>query len=345
LKCIASGSAAAALRLKSQESGAGRFTDFLLPPLTFYEYLSLSGEAEAVDFDDFFDLDDRDNPFLGRPPAKVRTDIDALNRRFVDYLNFGGYPEVGLSAESQAEAGRFIKSDIIDKVLLRDLPGLYGIEDTQELNSLFTTLAFNTAQEISLEQLAKTSGVAKATIRRYIEYLEAAFLIRTVHRVDKNARSFERAVRFKVYLTNPSIRSALFAPVAADDEAVGSLVETAIFAQWFHARDASLRYARWDRGEIDIVSLSPEQRAQWAVEVKWSDRAVRHPEELKEIFDFCHKNGLPRVTVTTRTLAAARIEQKLLVQFYPAALYCFLVGWNAIQGRAERGPGPVLTPP
>lgn len=32
LKLVASGSAAAALRLKSQESGAGRFTDFLLPP-------------------------------------------------------------------------------------------------------------------------------------------------------------------------------------------------------------------------------------------------------------------------------------------------------------------------
>ena len=41
IKCVVSGSAAAALRLKSMESGAGRFTDFLLPPLTFHEYLDL----------------------------------------------------------------------------------------------------------------------------------------------------------------------------------------------------------------------------------------------------------------------------------------------------------------
>ncbi|HNG90935.1 MAG TPA: AAA family ATPase, partial [Saprospiraceae bacterium] len=40
-KFVVSGSAAAALKLKSNESGAGRFTDFLLPPLTFYEYISL----------------------------------------------------------------------------------------------------------------------------------------------------------------------------------------------------------------------------------------------------------------------------------------------------------------
>jgi hypothetical protein len=44
---VASGSAAAALRLKSQESGAGRFTDFLLPPLTFAEFLDLSAWRKA----------------------------------------------------------------------------------------------------------------------------------------------------------------------------------------------------------------------------------------------------------------------------------------------------------
>ncbi len=38
---IVSGSAAAALKLKSNESGAGRFTEFMLPPLTFNEFLHL----------------------------------------------------------------------------------------------------------------------------------------------------------------------------------------------------------------------------------------------------------------------------------------------------------------
>jgi len=41
IKFIVSGSAAAALRVKSTESGAGRFHDFMLPPLTFQEYLHL----------------------------------------------------------------------------------------------------------------------------------------------------------------------------------------------------------------------------------------------------------------------------------------------------------------
>lgn len=41
VKFVASGSAAAALRKSSNESGAGRFTDFNLPPLLFFEYIHL----------------------------------------------------------------------------------------------------------------------------------------------------------------------------------------------------------------------------------------------------------------------------------------------------------------
>ena len=41
VKFVASGSAAAEIKKRSNESGAGRFTDFNLPPLTFYEYIHL----------------------------------------------------------------------------------------------------------------------------------------------------------------------------------------------------------------------------------------------------------------------------------------------------------------
>src|SRR3989344_4174892 len=188
IKCIASGSAAAALRLKSMESGAGRFSHFLLPPLTFYEYMFLLERTDLVTIT---------KSDLGYARGAETKNIVELNRHFIDYLNFGGYPEVAFSKEIQKDPGQFVKSDIIDKVLLRDLPSLYGVHDIQELNYLFTTLAFNTANEISLEELSKGSGVAKNTIKRYIEYLEAAFLIKTVHRIDRSAKRFRRGEFFQ----------------------------------------------------------------------------------------------------------------------------------------------------
>jgi uncharacterized protein len=317
IKFIASGSAAAALRLKSIESGAGRFTDFLLPPLTFYEYLDLLGMTGLVE------VDEEDEA-----GSKI-ADLEQLNQSFVHYLNFGGYPEVVFSEAIQSDPERFVKGDIIDKVLLRDLPGLYGIQDVQELNHLFTTLAFNSANEVSLEPLSRSSGVAKNTLKRYIEYLEAAFLIKVVHRIDQSARHFQRENFFKVYLTNPSMRSALFSPIDEKDEAMGALAETAIFAQWFHSH-SELYYARWKDGEVDIVQLGPRQKPSWALEVKWSDRFVEEPGELKSIVRFCQENGLSAATVTTRTERAARQVGGVEIEFIPASLYCYLVGYNNI---------------
>ncbi len=317
IKFVASGSSAAALRLKSSESGAGRFTDFLLPPLTFHEYLDLLGQTHQVDL---------------REKTFVAADINELNRHFLNYLNFGGYPEVMFSDAIQADLGRFIKSDIIDRVLLRDLPSLYGIQDIQELNYLFTTLAFNTANEVSLENLSKSSGVAKNTIKKYIEYLEAAFLIKLVHRVDRNARHFQRANFFKVYVTNPSMWSALFELLKSDAPVMGSLAETAIFSQWFHS-SGKRYYARWTNGEVDIVGLDANQRAKWAIEVKWTDRYANKPSELKSLLSFCAANKLDRALVTTLTHQGDRTHNGVRLRFVPTSLYCWIVGYNIINGR------------
>jgi len=320
IKCTVSGSAAAALRLKSTESGAGRFTDFLLPPLTFHEYLTLLGKNDLVR------LNNNDPHFF------EAANIEELNKSFLHYLNFGGYPEVIFSEEIQQDPGRFIKSDIIDKVLLRDLPSLYGVQDVQELNYLFTTLAYNTANEVSLDELSKGSGVAKNTIKKYIEYLEAAFLIKIVHRVDRNAKRFKRANFFKVYLTNPSIRSALFSPINDKDIAIGSLAETAVFSQWFHSEDP-LHYARWKEGEVDIVNIDHDQKAGWMVEVKWSDRFYSRPNDLKNVVQFCRSNNLDNALVTTKTKTGNHVIENINIKFLPVSLYCYTVGHNLVRGK------------
>jgi predicted AAA+ superfamily ATPase len=200
IRVVATGSAAAAHNHKSAQSGAGRFTEFVLPPLTFFEYLLFIGATD--------DLITEELESVEASRFRAR-DIHALNDAFVDYVNFGGYPEAVFSETVRRNPRRYIKSDIIDKVLLRDLPSLYGISNVQELNALFNTVAYNSAQEISVEQLSRSSGVTKPTINKYLDYLEAAFLIKRLRRVDENAAHFRRAMTFKVYLTHPTMRAAV----------------------------------------------------------------------------------------------------------------------------------------
>lgn len=325
---VATGSAAAALRLKSIESGAGRFSDYVLPPLTFAEYLMfINREAELISTT----LIEAPMP---EPNKYSAPNIEALNDEFVNYLNFGGYPEAVFSETIRQNPGQYIKSDIIDKVLLRDLPSLYGISDIQELNRLFTTLAYNSGNEVSLDELSKSSGVAKNTIKRYLEYLEAAFLIRRVERIDRNAKRFKRAMCFKVYLTNPSMRAALFGQLDANAGAMGAMTETAIFSQWQHNRIIELYYARWNSGEIDIVHLDlAHQSPSWVVEVKWSDKPYRSNSELDNCIDFVKKN--PRISqpimITSRTIADENFLYKgVQFNFVPASLYAYILGTNLL---------------
>jgi len=288
-KVVVSGSAAAALRWASNESGAGRFSDFVLPPLSFSEFLKFSTTKREY------------AALLGTKRGE-KPGIAALNEKFIDFLNYGGFPEAVLNKSIKQDFQRFIGDDVLSKVMLRDLPSLYGIDDPQELNQFFSLLAFNTGTEINLESLSQTSGVALNTVKKYLQYLEAAFLIRRVERIDKNARRFKRASTMKIYLTNPCLRAALFGPVSAESHAMGSLAETAMFAAFFESGILSIiKYARWDNGEIDFVATGGGGSLIFAYECKWSDSVYGDHRSLTPYIDFAKENRLLTVNMTSKS--------------------------------------------
>src|SRR5579863_6732045 len=321
-KFIVSGSAAAALKLKSTESGAVRFTEFMLPPLTFHEYINLKNYDSIITEGNFY---------WKKKKTEIYTtnNIAALNRHFVDYINFGGYPEVIFSEKIKSNLERYIKGDIIDKVLLRDLPSLYGIQNVQELNAFFSMLVFYTGNELSYESLAKKSGVNKPTLTKYIEYLEAAFLIKIIRRIDSCGKKFQRQNYFKIYLTNPSLRSALFSPLEATDDAMGHMVETAIFSQWLHRESSIPYYARWGTGEVDFVTLDEKDlKPLWAGEIKWSNAPFTHTNlELKNLISFCRKADMQNAIATTLDETGQREVGGVTISFLPSSVYAYNAGY------------------
>ncbi|MCG8505639.1 MAG: ATP-binding protein [Sphingomonadales bacterium] len=332
IRFVASGSAAAALKLKSRESGAGRFSDFLLPPLTFWEFCNFQGlTEESLEQGDMIRL----NP---------------LNEAFIDYVNFGGFPEVVIRTDGSQNFASLVGEDVVDRVLLRDLPSLYGISNPQELNRLFVTLAYNTAEEVNLESLSQHSHVAKNTIKRYLEYLEAAFLIRRLHRVDQHVKHFQRAVTFKVYLTNSSLRTALFGPVGEDDPAFGRLAETAYFGQLAQSYAfGQYFYARWKKrsAEVDFVRLDPSFREPVVVaEIKWSDHHFERPEELAGLNGFLEANPKLQkqdrsVYAFTKTAVGFHKIANVDVLFFPLSLACYLQSKIEVVDFLKRGVHPL----
>lgn len=323
-KFIVSGSAAAALKWHSTESGAGRFTDFLLPPLTFQEYIHLK-KLDHLIYDGEIQYGNNNRHYC------LTHNTKELNKEFINYLNFGGYPEVVLSEKIQSDMGRYVKNDIVDKVLLRDLPSLYGIKDVQELNRFFTYIAYNTGNEFSYETMSKESGIQKDTLKKYLEYLEAAFLIKVLNKVGINAKRLKRITSFKVYLTNPSLRTALFSPITETDQEMGNMVETAILSQWMHREQLDLTYARWKEGrkegEVDLVLVDDKSyKPVWGVEIKWSNRYYNKPQELKSLISFCKENKFESAVATSIDQLGMKEIEDLKLTFIPASIYAYNIG-------------------
>ena len=75
------------------------------------------------------------------------------------------------------------------------------------------------------------------------------------------------------------------------------------------------------------------QRVSWAVEVKWSDRYYDRPNELKSLIGFCHTQQLNEPLVTTISKRGSKVIENVKIEYEPASLYCFALGYNIIAGK------------
>ena len=168
-------------------------------------------------------------------------------------------------------------------------------------------------------------------MKKYLEYLEAAFLIKVLNKVDLTAKRLKRITSFKVYLTNPSLRTALFSPITETDSEMGNMVETAVLSQWMHQEKLDLTYARWkegrNEGEVDIVLVDEKKyRPLWGVEIKWSNRYFERPNELKSLIHFCKSNHFQKALITTIDQSGIKQIEGLFFSFLPASIYCYNIG-------------------
>lgn len=123
----------------------------------------------------------------------------------------------------------------------------------------------------------------------------------------------------------------MFSPLQALDEALGAMTETAIYAQWLHRTSFTPWYARWNNGEVDMVGLSSKNlKPVWALEIKWTDRYVGKPNELKSLLKFCKENHLSRAIVTSISQQELKQYDGVELYFIPAAAYAFTVGANTL---------------
>lgn len=274
IKILVSGSESLFLRKDIKESLGGRLFEFRINQLNFMEYLAFS----------------RQQDFLAKP-ALYQSEIVSALRTF---MKINGFPEL-VNVSDEMVIRRYLKETVIDKILYKDIPQLFGIRNTGVLGEILDIIMFQPGQILDVVRLSKEMGLSRQAAASYLDYLEKAFLIRKLYNFSRNLRRQKRALK-RYY---PAI---VFAQTIEDKFALcfENTLVWQLDAQFFF-RDAY-------KNEVDIV-LAGDQKNAMPVEVKTGDV------DLKGIKVFMQKNNLSRGVVITIDKSEER-EGIALVPFW-----------------------------
>lgn len=324
---IATGSVSSAIVKESKESGLGRFLIIPVPTLSFSEYLKI----KKVDVPEI-DLKNVDPFKLYELPLQRQTDImmklDKLQLEFLNYIQIGGFPENILS-DNITKANRLLREDVIDKAIKKDIPEVFDIRNTLDLERIFLYLCYNSGSLINIEAIAKElNGISRITIEKYISYLESANLIYICKPTDIRGKGVLK-LQNKIYIADSSIRnSVLLNNVLTDPEELGILVEGVVYRHikyHFQKDMLGVGYFKTDsKGkEIDIVVMH-NQKVKLLAEVKYREQA-----EIKETDAIVtYALAAPNLVITKRGLdfGLKNHENGKKIYRIPAHVLLYLLG-------------------
>lgn len=273
---VATGSASPVLMKGSRESGAGRWTVIEVPTLSFFEYCELLNIPQPI-------LPKKLRitqltTMTQQERTGIMLSLSDVQNHFMRYLQVGGFPELALS-DNDILAEQIMREDVVDKVLKRDLPSLYNVRNSIELERIFLYLCNVSSEIVSIEAIARElNGVSRPTVENYIRYLESANLIYQSWPVDMVGKKVLKASP-KIYISDAAIRNAVLMDegILSNPIEMGKVVETAVYkhvAAFYYQKATSVGYLRVGKKnkEIDIVVEYPNVK-NILIEVKYREGA------------------------------------------------------------------------
>lgn len=234
IKFILTGSSNYYLRNLFPESLSGRKFLYILPVLSFREYLFFNQQISENQLTQ--NLEESLLP-------KSKTEILKTSELYNDYIEFGGFPEVVLT--SDRETKRLVLKNIFASFFEKDIKVFTELRDVRELRDLILLLAARNGNLIDVTKLASEMEVNRVKIYNYLEFLEGIFFLKMI---PKYSKSIDRSVvgGKKIYFSDTGVLN-LLAKVTD-----GQLLETAVANQLSFYGELSF-YNKRNKAEIDFI--------------------------------------------------------------------------------------------
>lgn len=135
------------------------------------------------------------------------TEEDAFN----EYMTYGGLPRI-LSFGTDEQKSKYL-TDLFKETYLKDLIEHNHIVNTTELEDLVNILASSVGSLTNPSKLEHTfrsvlkSEITSKTIKKYLDYLQDAFIVDVANRYDIKGRRYI-GTPVKIYFIDPGLRNA-----------------------------------------------------------------------------------------------------------------------------------------
>lgn len=207
---------------------------------------------------------------------------------FEDLLTKGGFPEPYFS-ENMIEANRW-RLQYINSVLSTDVFEFDKIQNINALKTIFELLRTKIGSPVSYKSLAEDVAVSPTTVKKYIEILEALYIIFRVTPFSKNiARSLLKEP--KIYFFDTGLVKGNEGAQLENLVAVCLLKH--VFAKVdYLAESYTLHYLRTKDGEEIDFAVVRDDEIEQMIEVKNSDKEVS-----KALSTFHKKYHIPAIQI------------------------------------------------
>ncbi len=299
VKFIVSGSASLAISKGAKESLAGRIYEFLLPLLSFKEYLNFLGQ----------EFPEVKSPFALSTLKEVYLKKETLLPLFFSYLKKGGFIEI-TEEEDDFKIKEYAKS-ILERIIFGDIPMSFKVKDPLILKEMIELIASNPGILLDYTKLSEIFKRDRRLIASYAFYLDYALLIKVFSNFSGSRFSSGRKLK-KVYPASTNFIFRFCREKFFDSKFLGKVIENVvgIFLN-------TSFFWRERQKEVDFILEEGEERI--PVEVKWKERIKR--KDLNGILKFCEKfNAGKGIVLTKEELKEEKIKGRS-IYFIPVWIY------------------------
>ena len=245
-KIVISGSSSKLLSGELSTVLTGRHLDIFTHPLSFKEFIQFKGIQLKNHLD-------------------IITQKIELKRKFDEYAEFGGFPEVALSKEKKQ-----LLLTYFDDILTKDIEKRYKIRETEKLRALSHFYLTNISKSITFNSLKKIINTTTNTIEKFSSYLEEVNLIFFIKRLSFKVKEQEKSPR-KVYSIDAGLANAIGFRFSENIGRIAeNIVATELNRQTKTNPNIEIYYFQdTDKKEVDFV-IKNKQKVEQLLQVCWN---------------------------------------------------------------------------